>query len=147
MPNNQIIKEGFNPPLLENNNIITAGFNPLNREKEGFNPHLSETPLLLSKILSECFWGDYSFTEDDIINIIKNGSKKEKQFLFGKIIQNANFVSQSLSIFSLADLKWLFDEYKITFNKVFIQRRIALAKAILLKEYDDEILDIYKWKN
>jgi len=131
MPNNQVITEGFNPPLPENNNIITAGFNPL----------------LLSKILSECFWGDYSFTKDDIINIVNNGSKKEKQFLFGKIIQNAVFVSQSLSIFSLADLKWLFDEYKITFNKVFIQKRIALAKAILLKEYDDEILEIYKWKS
>ena len=97
-------------------------------------------------ILKECFWGDYSYSEQELIRIAEKGSWHEKKFLFGKIIYNALHTSFSLRLFSLPDLKKLYEGFKVSFNKDMVQRKLSLSKAILLGEYNEEILARYRWK-
>ena len=113
---------------------IKAGKNTLTKKR------------LAGIILKECFWGDYSFTENEIINMTQSDNLKQKQFLFSKIIQNSRHTSYLLRIFSEKDLKELFRHYKITFNRKLLEKRINLSKAILLDEYDDEFIEKYRWK-
>ncbi len=85
--------------------------------------------------MKEIFWGDYAISEDEIKEMIQNGSDYDKKVLFQKIIANSSDIIKDLSYFKKDDLKKLLYEYKIpTFNKEFIQKRVLIAKRLFFKE-------------
>jgi len=98
------------------------------------------------KILSECFWGDYSYSPEKLIKIAEEGSLSEKNFLFGKVVQNALFVSYCLRIFHKEDLYLLFEKYEALSLKKEIEKKIVLSKAVLFGNIENTLLEDYQWK-
>ena len=73
---------------------------------------------IVRKIIKECFWGGYNICTDNILYIVNNGSKREKLFLFNKIIRNSRKATLLLKVFQKEDLSDFLTSFKISnFNK------------------------------
>lgn len=91
----------------------------------------------IERILSECFW-DYNFSEDEILNIVNNGNKREKNFLFEKIFINSTDVLCDIEIFVKKDITEFLANYKVPkFNFNFLNRRYKILKFLILKQKVD----------
>ncbi|MBF0242738.1 MAG: hypothetical protein HQK64_09740 [Desulfamplus sp.] len=91
---------------------------------------------LLNEILQQCFW-DYSYTAQDIDNIIKSGTKDEKLYLLKKIILNYKEVFKAVKIFDKDELQELLSEipngcFRYEFQNT---RLMALRNHYLGEEY------------
>ena len=83
----------------------------------------------LYRLKKDCFW-DSKFSIKDIKEIAKNGSFKEKLFLFEKILLNSTNLFGDLNIFKRKDIERLLKIYKIpNFNKEYAERRINLVEV------------------
>ncbi len=83
----------------------------------------------LYRFKKDCFW-DSRFSNKDIEEIAKNGSLKEKLFLFEKILINSTNLFSDLDIFQRGDIEKLLKMYKVpNFNREYIKRRKNLVEV------------------
>ena len=88
----------------------------------------------IDRIKKDCFW-EYNFSNEEIVNIAKRGDKRQKQFLFEKILLNSTSLFNDLKIFSKKDLKELIENYKIpSFNKNYAFKRKNIAEVYFLNK-------------
>jgi len=85
------------------------------------------------KIIKDCFW-DSNISENDLKKIIDSHDEREKRKLFSKIIYNSKDKLQALQIFTHEELKYFFLDFKVTYNKKYINRCILVLKSLLLGE-------------
>jgi len=89
---------------------------------------------IIKNILKDCFW-EYSFTEKDIIDIIKGNDFAKKKFLFRKILLNSTRVLTDLKIFESSELKRMIEEFKVPkFNHDYIFRRHNIVEVYFLNK-------------
>lgn len=95
------------------------------------------------KLIKDCFW-EYDFTSEEIDTLLKEGSFKEKQFLFEKILANSTQLLRDMELFDKETLQKLLETYSVPrFNYDFLHRR----KNILEYYFFDKPLTIdeLKW--
>ncbi|MBL0703296.1 MAG: hypothetical protein JJV95_04870 [Sulfurospirillum sp.] len=93
----------------------------------------AQTATKYKRILKDCFW-DYAFSVDAIIKL-SSGEKREKSFLFQKILLNSTSLFNALKIFKDDDLKSLIEDYNVpTFNHAYIFKRKNMAEAYFLNK-------------
>ena len=89
------------------------------------------------KIRRECLW-EYTFTESEIFAMARNGSDREKMFLFSKLIANSTDILNALSLFSLSDRHKLILDYKApAFNFSFLSKRHKILQYFINNEKVD----------
>jgi hypothetical protein len=76
----------------------------------------------------QIFWNDYKVDE---INL---NDKQTRQWLLQRIINNSPNVLKDLQNFKKEEIKEFLYSYKPTFNKDFVNRRIAVLKKILFND-------------
>jgi hypothetical protein len=76
----------------------------------------------------QIFWNDYKI---DKINL---DDKQTRQWLLQRIINNSPNVLKDLQNFKKEEIKEFLYSYKPTFNKNFVNRRIAILKKILFND-------------
>lgn len=89
---------------------------------------------IAKKIISECFWGDYSLTADELLFRLEQHDPGFDRFLFSKIIENSRHPSRYLPmLFSPEVLQSLLDRYlRMAGNR----KRIRIIAANLTGRYD-----------
>lgn len=96
------------------------------------------------KIIQECLW-EYNFTDSEIIELARRGNKREKMFLFAKIMENATDVLKCLNIFSPMDQREMILNYKVPkFNYNFLERRHKIIKYFITKQ--DVDIPLLRWE-
>ena len=80
------------------------------------------------KAAMQIFWNDYKVDE---INL---NDKQTRQWLLQRIINNSPNVLKDLQNFKKEEIKEFLYSYKPTFNKDFVNRRIAVLKKILFND-------------
>jgi len=76
-----------------------------------------------NKIAKDCFW-EYHFSAEEIGQLFKSSDKREKQFLFEKILLNSHELLKDMELFDKEDLQMMLKAYAIPqFNKEYTQRR------------------------
>jgi hypothetical protein len=76
----------------------------------------------------QIFWNDYK------IDKISLDDKQTRQWLLQRIINNSPNVLKDLQNFKKEEIKEFLYSYKPTFNKDFVNRRIAILKRILFND-------------
>ncbi len=95
------------------------------------------------RIIKDCFW-DLNISAKDIEDILYSDDKRQKAFLFNKILLNSTQMLIDLQIFSIDEIRTFLDEYKVPrFNHNYIFRRKNIAEVYFL----DKLLEIdeLKW--
>lgn len=95
------------------------------------------------RIIKDCFW-DLNISAKDIEDILYSDDKRQKAFLFNKILLNSTQMLIDLKIFSIDEIRTFLDEYKVPrFNHNYIFRRKNIAEVYFL----DKLLEIdeLKW--
>lgn len=95
------------------------------------------------RIIKDCFW-DLNISAKDIEDILYSDDKRQKAFLFNKILLNGTQMLIDLQIFSIDEIRTFLDEYKVPrFNHNYIFRRKNIAEVYFL----DKLLEIdeLKW--
>lgn len=95
------------------------------------------------RIIKDCFW-DLDISAKDIEDILYSDDKRQKAFLFNKILLNSTQMLIDLQIFSIDEIRTFLDEYKVPrFNHNYIFRRKNIAEVYFL----DKLLEIdeLKW--
>ena len=103
----------------------------------------NETTDRYNKIAKDCFW-EYNFSTEEIEQLFKSSDKREKQFLFEKILLNSSELFNDMSCFDKDDLKSMLEHYaEPLFNRDYIYRR----KNSLEYYYLDKplMIDELKW--
>ncbi len=99
---------------------------------------------IFEDIIRECFWGDYSYTPDEIRSNLNSGDEKFRLFLFSKIMNNSNYPSKYLRLlFSKIEIKSFFSKELLNNNQYYNLRK-KLVMANVLGE-DIEIREL-TWK-
>lgn len=98
---------------------------------------------ILSNILKDCYW-DYNIDEDDILRMLDSDDLRILQKLFSKIIYNSKNKLEALSIFPKEKLLYLFNDFKVTYNKNYIKKHLAVLRNILLNE--NNVVETLIWK-
>ncbi len=88
---------------------------------------------ILKKIIKECYW-DYDIDIRDLQNILASNNKREIKKLFSKILYNSKDKLLALQLFSKQQLRELFDDFKITYNKKYITKHFLVLRSLLLDE-------------
>jgi len=89
---------------------------------------------IIKEVIKECFW-DYDITKEDIEKILLSDNKREKQWLFSKIMYNSKDKMTALkNLFSKKQLKELFADFKITYKHKYITKHCLILKYLLLGE-------------
>jgi hypothetical protein len=88
---------------------------------------------IINNILKECYW-DYDIQKEHLYNIISSNDKREQQKLFSKIMYNAKDKLLALQLFKTNQLEELFDNFKVTYNKKYINKHVMILKYLLLGE-------------
>jgi len=80
------------------------------------------------------FWGDYKIDNKRMIELIKNGSKYEKKFIFGKILFNSSNLLRDIDYFKKEDLIELLSSYELksSYKKDFALKRLNILKKLYL---------------
>ena len=95
------------------------------------------------RIIKECFW-EYNFTEDDIKRLALSDDKKERVFLFQKILLNSTHLFHDLKIFHRDYLVEMIKNYRVpTFNHDYIFKRKNMAEAYFLDK--PLVVDELRW--
>jgi len=102
-----------------------------------------EKQIIIKRIIKDCFW-EYNISEHDILDILKSKDKRLLLKLFSKIIYNSNNKLYALRLFEKSDLKQLFDDFKITYNKKYIEKHVMVLRNILLGEKN--VIKSLEWK-
>ena len=103
----------------------------------------NETIDKYNKIAKDCFW-EYHFSAEDIGNLFKSSDKREKQFLFEKILLNSHELFRDMALFDRQDLDALLEAYNVPrFNKKYIERRKNSVEYYLLGK--PLTIDELKW--
>jgi len=96
------------------------------------------------RILKDCFW-DYNFTNKEIDNLASSDNKRERSFLFQKILLNSTSLFNDLKIFNIDLLKKLILDYKVPkFNHYYIYKRKNMAEVYFLDK--PLLINELKWK-
>jgi len=96
----------------------------------------------VQKVLKECFWGDYSISEKDILERLESGDPGFARFLFSKIIESSGHPSRHLQMLFPPDvLRWLLERY---LKSAGDRKRIRLVAANITGNYD--LVPEYRWK-
>jgi len=88
---------------------------------------------ILNNIIKDCYW-DYNIDIQKLEDILKTREEQSLKKLFNKIIYNSKDPLLALSIFTKDELKRFFKDFKITYNKKYIDRRCKILKFLLLGE-------------
>ena len=89
---------------------------------------------IADRMISECFWGDYSLTADELLLRLEQHDPGFDQFLFSKIIENSRQPSRYLPIlFAPEVLQSLLGLY---LHKAGNRKRVRLVAANLTGRYD-----------
>jgi hypothetical protein len=89
---------------------------------------------IADKIISECFWGDYSLTADDLLFRLAQHDPGFDRFLFSKIIENSRQPSRYLPmLFAPEVLQSLLGRY---LRMAGSRKRVRLVAANLTGQYD-----------
>ncbi len=84
------------------------------------------------KLRHECFW-DYRMSKAELLETARNGTDREKFFLFSKILENSQDVFKSLNIFSASDQKKMLLRYTPPkFNRHFLEKRYKVLEYFIL---------------
>lgn len=84
------------------------------------------------KIAKDCFW-EYHFSAEEIGKLFKSSDKREKQFLFEKILLNSHELFKDMALFDKQDLELMLEAYTVPgFNKEYIYRRKNSVEYYLL---------------
>lgn len=100
---------------------------------------------LIEEIIRDCFWGDYSYSADDIKKELDSGDERFRLFLFSKIFNNSSYPSKFIR--ELFDK----DEVRLYLSKIPERqneresRRCQLVKANVLGEISE--IKGLKWRN
>ena len=100
---------------------------------------------LIEEIIRDCFWGDYSYTVEDIKKELASGDERFRLFLFSKILNNSRYPSKFI--------RELFDEDEVRLYLSKIperqsereSRRRQLVRANVLGEISE--IKGLKWRN
>ena len=49
---------------------------------------------MLEEIISDCFWGDYNYSAEDINRELSSGNERFRLLLFSKILNNSRYPSK-----------------------------------------------------
>ena len=94
-------------------------------------------------VLRECFWGDYDFSPQKILDRLDRGEPGFDKFLFSKIIEQSRYPSYHLrNIFTQNHLHQLLDRY---LKQVGHKKRVRLVASNLTGQYD--LVREYSWKH
>ena len=85
------------------------------------------------QIIKECYW-DSNMTSQDLENIVVSKDQRELEKLFSKIIYNSKDKLNALQLFSQEQLKYLFSNFQVTYNKKYIEKHILVLRVLLLDE-------------
>ena len=103
----------------------------------------NETIARYNKIVKECFW-EYHFSAEEIGQLFKSSDKREKQFLFEKILLNSHELFQDMALFDKQDLEVMLEAYVVPrFNKEYIYRRKNSVEYYFLDK--PLMIDELKW--
>ncbi len=103
----------------------------------------NETIDRYNKIAKECFW-EYHFSAEEIGQLFKSSDKREKQFLFEKILLNSCELFQDMALFDKQDLEVMLEAYVVPrFNKEYIYRRKNSVEYYFLDK--PLMIDELKW--
>jgi len=100
---------------------------------------------LIEEIIRDCFWGDYSYSADDIKKELDSGDEKFRLFLFSKILNNSRYPSKYI--------RALFDENEV---RLFLSKiperqseRASLRRQLVRANVLGEMFEIkgLKWRN
>jgi len=99
---------------------------------------------LIEEIIRDCFWGDYSYSTDDIIKELASGDERFRLFLFTKILNNSRYPSRYI--------RALFDESEVRFFLSKIPQkqgeRASLRRQLVRANVLGELSEIQglKWR-
>lgn len=89
---------------------------------------------IADKMISECFWGDYSLTANELLVRLEQHDPGFERFLFSKIIENSRQPSRYLPmLFAPEVLQSLLDRY---LRMAGSRKRVRLVAANLTGRYD-----------
>lgn len=100
---------------------------------------------LIEEIIRDCFWGDYTYSVDDIRNELVAGDERFRLFLFTKILNNSRYPSRYI--------RALFDENEIRFFLSKIPERqgerASLRRQLVRANVLGELSEIkgLKWRS
>ena len=98
----------------------------------------------IERILKECYW-DYNISSDDIIKIVDGNDYRLKKKLFEKIMYNSSRKLFDLGIlFDKVTLRNMFDEFKPTYNFLYIERSVLVLRNLLFDE--NNRIEALEWK-
>ena len=82
-----------------------------------------------NRIKKDCFW-DYNFSDEDILKLASSDNKRERDFLFQKILLNSTNMFSDLKIFNSEVLCDLIESYKVPqFNNTYAFKRKNMAEV------------------
>ena len=103
----------------------------------------NETTERYARIAKECFW-EYHFSAEEIEKLFKSSDKREKQFLFEKILLNSSELLSDMALFDTQVLSKMLEAYVVPrFNKTYIYRRKNSVEYYLLGK--PLMIDELKW--
>ena len=98
---------------------------------------------IYNQIIKDCFW-DLNFEANDIQTIITSKNIQKKTFLFEKILLNSTNMFQALKIFTIDEIQYFLDEFKIPkFNYDYSFKRKNMAEVYFLDR--PLLIDELRW--
>jgi len=93
---------------------------------------MDDSEEIFKVIIKECFWGDYSYTLDDIRNNLNSGDEKFRSFLFSKILYNSKYPSKYLRLlFSDIEIKLYLSKIPLqNINYFNLRKKLIMANIL-----------------
>ena len=86
--------------------------------------------------VAECFWGDYTFTDQDILQMVEEHSPYTDRFLIRRIVDNAIWPSRVLrALFPRERILRAIEEPVASHASAYHERRHRLVRANLTGNY------------
>ena len=96
-----------------------------------------------ARIAKECFW-EYRFSAEEIEKLFASNNRREKQFLFEKILLNSSELFGDMALFDTRDLAAMLEVYVVPkFNEAYTYRRKNSVEYYLLNK--PLVIDELKW--
>lgn len=90
--------------------------------------------VVAERVISECFWGDYKLTAEELLSRLEERDRGFDRFLFSKIMENSRQPSRYLPmLFAPEVLEPLLDRY---LKMAGGRKRVRLVAANLTGRYD-----------
>ncbi|GAB6886747.1 hypothetical protein JCM13304A_02450 [Desulfothermus okinawensis JCM 13304] len=98
---------------------------------------------ILNRIIEDCFW-DYNISIQDLMEILESENTRELKKLFLKIIYNSRDTYNAMQLFDKDLLKKFFNDLKISYNRKYLSKKIAILRYLLFEE--DQHIPGLAWK-